>query len=135
MADATIRRLRAGDEDVIRALAEAEPRTALLADPKTIFLAAFAGDEPVGFVVGYELARRHGDAEMLFVYELDVAEPYRRRGLATRLMRELLDVAEEDGVTDAFVLTEPGNEAANALYGKLGGRRSGVHMYEWSPGI
>ncbi len=135
MPETTIRRLGVGDEEVIRALAEAEPRTALLADPKTIFLAAFAGDEPVGFVFGYELARRHGDAEMLFVYELDVAEPHRRRGIATRLLRELLRLAEEDGITDAFVLTEPGNDAANALYAKVGGLRSNVHMYEWSPGI
>jgi ribosomal protein S18 acetylase RimI-like enzyme len=135
MTETPIRRLHAGDDDVIRAIAEAEPHTALLADPKVIFLVAFDGDAPVGFVFGYELARRHGDPEMLFVYELGVDETHRRRGIATRLMNELLGIAEEDGVTDAFVLTEPGNEAANALYAKLGGRLSSVHMYEWSPGI
>ena len=43
-----IRRLGPGDEDVIARLAEDEPRSALLADPATIFLAAFDGDEPVG---------------------------------------------------------------------------------------
>jgi len=128
----TIRRLQAGDEEVIRRLADGEPQTALLAHPSTIFLVAFDGGEPAGFVLGYELDRRQGDARMLFVYELEVGEPYRRRGIATHLMRELLRCAEADGITDAFVLTEPVNKAANALYASLGGLRSSTVMYEWS---
>ena len=55
-----IRRLGPGDEDVVRKLADDEPQTGLLADDATIFLAAFRGAEPVGFVFGYELPRRHG---------------------------------------------------------------------------
>jgi len=133
MGEPTIRRLHAGDEDVIRRLADDEPRTALLADPAMIFLVAFDGEEPVGFVFGYELDRRHGDARMLFVYELEVHEAHRRRGIAARLLRDLLRRAQDDGIIDAFVLTEPDNDAANALYASLGGRRSTAHMYEWSP--
>ncbi len=131
MADPEIRRLGPGDEGVIRRLAEAEPRTALLSDPATIFLVAFDGDAPVGFVFGYELARRHGDAQMLFVYELDVNDAYRRRGIATRLLTGLLRIAEDDGIRDAFVLTEPDNEAANAVYEKVGGTRVDTVMWEY----
>ena len=36
----TIRRLGPGDEEVVRKLAEQSPQTALLADDRTIFLAA-----------------------------------------------------------------------------------------------
>ena len=118
MGEPTIRRLHAGDEDVIRRLADDEPRTALLADPAMIFLVAFDGEEPVGFVFGYEL---------------EVHEAHRRRGIAARLLRDLLRRAQDDGIIDAFVLTEPDNDAANALYASLGGRRSTAHMYEWSP--
>ena len=49
------------------ALADGEPRTALLGDEATIFLAAFDGTEPIGFVFGYELPRRHGNPSILFV--------------------------------------------------------------------
>jgi GNAT superfamily N-acetyltransferase len=86
----TVRRLRPGDEEVVRGLAEdGKPQTALIADERTIFVAAFDGDEPVGFAFGYLLPRRHGEPSMLFVYELDVVEGHRRRGIATRLMEEL----------------------------------------------
>lgn len=130
-AEIDIRRLGPDDGDVIRELAEAEPRTALLEDPGTIFLVAFDGGVPVGFAFGYELDRRHGDERMLFVYELDVDEAYRRQGIATRLMRELLRLAGEDGITDAFVLTEPDNVPANGVYAKVGGRATRAVMWEY----
>ncbi|HVW89457.1 MAG TPA: GNAT family N-acetyltransferase [Gaiellaceae bacterium] len=123
----TIRRLGPGDEAVVEALAEqAEPRTALLRDERTVFLAAFAGERPVGFAFGYLLPRRHGKPASMFVYEIAVEERYRRRGIATDLMRSLLAEAPE-----AFVLTELDNDAANALYASLGGTRSEAAMWEW----
>ena len=129
MSDAlqtTIRRLGPGDEAIVERLAEDAPQTALLADRNTIFLVAFVGDEPVGFAFGYVLPRRHRRATELFVYEIGVEDAYRRRGIGRRLLRELLA-----GHDDAFVLTEPDNEAANALYASLGGRRSDTVMWEW----
>ena len=88
-----VRRLGPGDEDVVRRLAEAEPQTALLVDESTVFVAAFDGDTPVGFAFGYDLPRRHGAPSILFVYELEVDEAYRRRGVATALMTALGDAS------------------------------------------
>jgi ribosomal protein S18 acetylase RimI-like enzyme len=124
----TVRRLRVGDEDVLRRFAEGEPQTALLADDRTIFLAAFQGDEPVGFAFGYELPRRHGAPTILFVYELEVEKAYRRQGIATRLLTELLRAAPGAA---AFLLTEMGNDPANALYESLGGLRSEAVMWDF----
>jgi ribosomal protein S18 acetylase RimI-like enzyme len=131
MSDVTVRRLGPGDEDVIRKLAEHEPQTALLVDERTIFFAAFDETEPIGFAFGYELPRRHGNASILFIYELDVEEAWRRRGIATRLMTELLRVAKSRGIDEGFVLTEPDNAAANALYESLGGVRSDAVMWDY----
>jgi aminoglycoside 3-N-acetyltransferase I len=124
----TVRRLQAGDEDVVRALAEHEPQTALLEDERTIFLAAFHGDEPVGFAFGYELPRRHGAPTILFVYEIEVDEAYRRQGIATRLLTELQRAAP---AAASFVLTETDNDAANTLYESLGGERSEAVMWDF----
>jgi aminoglycoside 6'-N-acetyltransferase I len=127
----TVRRLGAGDEDVIRQLAEDAPQTALLADDRTIFLAAFDGDDPVGFVFGYDLPRRHGAPSILFVYEIDVEPAYQRRGIAKRLLGELLRIGQARGAAEAFVLTDHDNVAANALYASLGGVRSDVVMWDY----
>jgi ribosomal protein S18 acetylase RimI-like enzyme len=123
-----VRRLGPGDEQVVERLAEQGPpeRAAeLLADERTIFLAAFNGDraEPVGFVLAYELLRRHGDPSRLFVYEVGVEPTARRRGVATELLRELRRIARERGIRHGFVLTNEANEAAMELYRSLGGVR------------
>jgi aminoglycoside 3-N-acetyltransferase I len=127
----TVRRLGPGDEDVVRKLAEREPQVGLLADEATIFLAAFDGTEPIGFVFGYELPRRHGAPSILFIYELEVNDEYRRQGIATRLMTELEQIARSRGIAEGFVLTEPDNAAANTLYESLGGERSEAVMWDY----
>jgi ribosomal protein S18 acetylase RimI-like enzyme len=131
MAAIAIRRLGPEDGNVIRELAEAEPRTALLDDPNTIVLVAFDGERPVGLTFGYELDRRHGDERILFIYEVDVDEAHRRQGIATRLLEEILRLAAEDGIRDAFLLTQPDNVPANAVYEKLSGRASEAVMWEY----
>jgi aminoglycoside 3-N-acetyltransferase I len=127
----TVRRLGPGDENVVSKLAEGPAHTALLADEHTIFLAAFQGEQPIGFVYGYELLRMDGAPSMLFVYELDVDAAHRRQRIATRLMTELERIARSRGIGEGFVLTEPDNDAANALYESLGGQRSDAVMWDY----
>jgi aminoglycoside 3-N-acetyltransferase I len=133
MSDISIRMLAPGDEGVVRDLATLDgpdDPAALLADPRTLLLAAFDGDRPVGFVLAHELPRRHGDRAKLFVYEIDVAEGHRRRGIASALLARLGELARERGIRVGFVLTEPGNEPANALYRNVGGTSQPV--VEWT---
>ncbi len=124
-----VRRLGPGDEDVVASLAERPPRTALLSDDATIFLVAFESDEPIGFVLGYVLPRRHGDASILLVYEVDVHVEHRHRGVASSLLGELARIAHERGIGEGFVFTDADNDAANALYASAGGERRDV--VEW----
>ena len=119
-----VRRLGPGDEAVVKRLAEdAPPQVELLADERTIFLAAFDRDDPIAFLLAYELLRRRGDPSQLFVYEVGVDERRRRRGVATALFRELGRIARARGIRHGFVLTNEANEAAMELYRSLGGVR------------
>ena len=128
-----MRLLAPGDEDVVRELATydgpGDPQ-ALLADPRTLMLVAFDADRPVGFVLAHELPRRHDHPAQLFVYEVDVAGSHRRRGIGTVLLRRLARLARERGIPAGFVLTEPDNGAANALYRGAGGATSQVTV-QW----
>ena len=126
-----IRRLGPGDDAVVARLATYPgpgDRSVLLTDPRSFLLVAFDGDEPVGFVLAHRLPRRHGDPSQLFVYEVEVAETHRRRGIATALLAELAALARERGIASGFVLTEPDNDAANALYRSVGGTNEGTNV-------
>jgi len=129
--DIALRLLGPGDESVVRALrtydGDGDPE-GLLADPRTLMLVAFDGERPIGFVLAHDLPRRHGDPSGLFVYEVDVAETHRRRGIASALLARLAELARERGIRLGFVLTEEDNSPANALYASAGGRIEGVDV-------
>ena len=104
----------------------------LLADPRTLMLVAFDGRRPVGFVLAHELPRRHGHRSKLFVYEADVAETHRRRGIASALLEQLAGLARERGIRVGFVLTDVNNGAANALYRSAGGTSAADVIWTFS---
>ena len=104
----------------------------LLADPRSLMLVAFDDEQPVGFVLAHELPRRHGDRSKLFVYEVDVAETHRRRGIGFQLLARLAELARERGIRVGFVLTDEDNAAANALYRSAGGTSAADVIWTFS---
>ena len=82
----------------------------------------FAYDESgraVGMISGVEMTHPDKGTEM-FVYELGVAPVARLKGIGTRLVAELADIARANGCYGMWVGTEPDNEAALATYRRAG---------------
>ena len=73
-----------------------------------------------------------GERANLFVYEVEVAESHQRRGIASTLFARLVELARERGIRAGFVLTEPDNDPANALYRSAGGASSTVVEWDFS---
>ena len=69
-----------------------EATAAFLADERHHLLVAYDGPRPVGFVSGVEVTHPDKGTEM-FLYELAVDEPYRRRGIGRDLVEQLATVA------------------------------------------
>lgn len=55
-------------------------------------------------------------ARELWINEVGVAPMWRGKGLAKQLMSAMIDHGRATGCSEAWVLTEPDNLAANALY-------------------
>ncbi|MFE5815706.1 GNAT family N-acetyltransferase [Streptomyces sp. NPDC056479] len=87
-------------------------------------LVAYMDGEPVGFVSGVETVHPDKGAEM-FLYELGVAEPYRRRGIGRALVRRLDALGRELGCYGMWVLVDTGNDVALATYRSAGGKDDG----------
>lgn len=121
-----MRLLRPGDEEIVVALGEEralsrEVAAELLGDPAVRFLVAFEDGEPVGFALAYVLRRRRLPERSLFLYEIEVAERLRRRGIGGRLLDEVAGVARAEGAAEGFVITSRSNGPALALYLAAGG--------------
>ena len=85
---------------------------------------AYVDDVPVGFVSGVETVHPDKGTEM-FLYELGVAGPYRRRGVGRALVRRLAELARERGCYGMWVGVDTDNEPALAAYRSAGGTEDG----------
>lgn len=88
-------------------------------------LLAYADGGPIGFVSGVETVHPDKGTEM-FLYELAVAEPYRRRGTGRALVERLAALARERGCYGMWVGVDAGNDAALAAYRSAGGKDDGT---------
>lgn len=91
----------------------------LLENPSSISLIALADNEIVGFIIGivHEGLKTENVGH---VFTLDVAEKYRRKGIALRLLRELEKKFKEKNVKESILEVKLDNEAAKKLYKKFG---------------
>ena len=63
-----------------------------------------------------------------FIYDLEIYEPYRRRGYAQQAMLKLEDAARGLGLRQLGLHVFAHNEAAQSLYERLGYRVSSLNM-------
>ena len=100
----------------------------LLARDDFIAIAALHGGAVVGALAGYVLHKFEQARSEIYIYDLAVDAAHRRRGIATALIAELQQLATERGAYVIFVQADLGDDAAIALYTKLGTREDVLHF-------
>lgn len=105
----------------------------LLASPTFIAVAAFAGSRVIGGAAAYVLPKFEQARAELYLYDLAVEQAHRRRGVATALIEKLRALAPTRGAYVMFVQADYGDDAAVALYTKLGVREDVMH-FDITPG-
>jgi ribosomal protein S18 acetylase RimI-like enzyme len=91
-----------------------------LADDRHHLLIAYVDDVPAGMVTGVEMTHPDKGTEM-FLYELGVDEPFRRRGIGQALVAALAGLARERNCYGMWVITSQDNPAARTAYTRAGG--------------
>jgi aminoglycoside 3-N-acetyltransferase I len=143
---AQIHRLTQDDVDLMRELnavfaeafedvetyTEAPPDDAyfrqVLSRPHVIVMAAVKDGEVVGGLVAYVLDKLERARSEVYIYDLAVAEPHRRQGIAESLIAQLRKLAHEIGAWVVYVQADYGDDPAIALYEKLGVREEVMHF-------
>ncbi len=142
-----LRRLGVGDAGVMRDIVAMLPvpewrsddipsidyLASVLADDRTYVFGAFTGAGPVGFASAYRFPALTAMQDLVYVYDVFVAEPDRGKGFGRKLMDALLARLGEDGVAEAWVGTDRDNEAARRLYLSAGAVSSEAYVqYEYA---
>ena len=145
-AGAGIRRLAPADMPLMHGLLDmfgaafGEPDTYGSARPDDAYLAALLGRDDfialvalrqgrvVGGLAAYVLRKFEQARSEIYIYDLAVAEPHRRQGIATALIEDLKEIAAACGVYVIFVQADYGDDPAIALYTTLGRREDVLHF-------
>lgn len=97
---------------------------ARLTRPHVIVLAAMEGERPVGGLIAYELPKFEQAKSEVYLYDLAVDAPFRRRGVAAALIEALKPIAQACGADVIFVQADRDDASAIALYRKLAAREA-----------
>lgn len=100
----------------------------LLASDTFVAVAAYMDGQLVGGLAAYLLRKFEQARSECYIYDLAVAEPFRRRGVASMMIRTLHEEAARRGAYVVFVQADYGDEPAVALYTKLGVREDVMHF-------
>ena len=102
----------------------------LLGSDSFIALVALKDGAVIGGLAAYELQKFEQPRSEIYIYDLAVAEAHRRQGIATALIEHLKRIGVQRGAHAIFVQADTGEEdqAAIALYGKLGSREDVLHF-------
>ena len=104
---------------------------AFLATRVNEIVVALSAGEVVGFASGTVLM--HPDKPpQFFINELGVHEDVRRRGIGTRLLERIMDLARDRGCQGIWFAAEADNAPARGLFRALGARETeGIVVYDW----
>ncbi len=100
----------------------AEYALTFLSRSENVLIVAINDGEPVGYIVAYLLDRVDRNRKMMFLYEIEVSEAHRRRGIGKIMIYELKSICRIKDVVKMWVPTNRSNVAATQLYSSNGGR-------------
>lgn len=84
------------------------------------FLIAFEEDRPVGLAILIRIPKLDDRCGVLYLDELHVLAPWRRRGIGKALMERAIALTRDVGLAALRLLTREENAPARALYEAMG---------------
>jgi aminoglycoside 3-N-acetyltransferase I len=100
----------------------------LLAKPTVLVLTAETAGTVVGGLVAYVLEKFERERSEVYIYDLAVAAPHRRQGIARDLILLLKRIAADLGAYVIYVQADLVDNPAIQLYSSLGTREDVLHF-------
>lgn len=117
-------------EEVFDGEINAQRLATYLESPGHLMIIAVCGKQVIGQVAAY--VHNHPDqASDVYIDNLGVAPPFQRRGVARRLVDEVLAWGKALECHQAWIVTDTENNAARALYEGRGAEAEPIVMFSY----
>ena len=100
----------------------------ILKNPDYELLVAELDGKIAGFIDQWIIHDFAHGAKLSYIQNLYVTSKHRRKGVGSRLLREIMKSAKKKGVLEIHVVTEFGNRSAINLYRKYGLVRQSLQL-------
>lgn len=100
----------------------------LLSSETFIALTCRRDDQIVGGLIAYELIKFEREQSEIYLYDIGVSARYRRQGIASALLDNLQQIAEQRGASVVYVQADGDDDAAIALYSGRGSKAAVFHF-------
>lgn len=76
-----------------------------------------------GLPVGYYAVKKEPERDKIFLSKVYIDKAHRGKGIATVMLRDILDIAEEAGLKSIYLTVNKNNKNSIAIYEKMGFRK------------
>jgi ribosomal protein S18 acetylase RimI-like enzyme len=104
----------------------------LLDDDRTYLLAAISAGVVAGYTLAYRFPSLYASEYLAYLYDIEVAMEYRRKGIGRLLIKTLLAHLKMDGVKEVWLGTAVDNVEGHYLFQATGGIKSGETFNDYT---
>jgi ribosomal protein S18 acetylase RimI-like enzyme len=97
---------------------------ALLDDNRSYLFAAVNEEFVVGYALAYRFPSLYTSEYLAYLYDIEVSEDHRRKGIGTLLIKTVLEHLRIDNVKELWLGTGIGNQEGQALFSSTGAVKS-----------
>lgn len=101
-----------------------------LSNDSHIILVTIKENIIIGGLVAYELYKFEQERSEIYIYDLAVSKNYRRKGIGTSLIENLIRTAKERGAPTIFVQADKADKGAVTFYKSLHAKLTDTYMFD-----
>lgn len=106
------------------ALPSPEHLKTLFTDDRSYLFAAVEDQVVIGYALAYRFPSLYSSAYLAYLYDIEVSESHRRKGVGKNLIQTILTHLQSDQVTELWLGTGTDNPEGQALFSSTGAIKS-----------
>jgi ribosomal protein S18 acetylase RimI-like enzyme len=114
---------------------DAQHIAAMTEDNRTYLFIALENGEPAGYSLAYRFPYFYSAKTHAYLYDIEVAETHRRKGIGRRLIDAVLAALHADGCGEMWLGTATDNSEAQTLFGRTGAIKTGETFFDYTYSI